>query len=141
MTTSTFSLLAMLRKGPGRGKDEAGSLKSTYTLISEPLLKIPGWKPQSHLESGSPYLYMRATTEGRVIVGGEDEAFVNAKRRDTLISQKTRTLVKKFERFNRWKSRMPGPALLAKRKTASLTSESTPGFHTPVLRWVTGETA
>jgi len=31
-----------------------------------------------------------------VIVGGEDEGFVNAKRSDALISQKTRTLVKKF---------------------------------------------
>jgi glycine/D-amino acid oxidase-like deaminating enzyme len=31
-----------------------------------------------------------------VIVGGEDEPFVNGKRRDALISEKTRTLVKKF---------------------------------------------
>jgi hypothetical protein len=28
-----------------------------------------------------PYLYLRTTPEGRVIVGGEDEDFVNAKRR------------------------------------------------------------
>ena len=52
------------------------------------------------------YLYLRTTTEGRVIVGGEDENFVSAKRRDTLISQKTRTLVKKFGhcfRICRWK--------------------------------------
>jgi glycine/D-amino acid oxidase-like deaminating enzyme len=46
-----------------------------------------------------PYLYLRTTTEGRVIVGGEDEDFVNAKRRDALISRKTRTLVKKFGRL------------------------------------------
>jgi glycine/D-amino acid oxidase-like deaminating enzyme len=39
---------------------------------------------------------MRTTTEGRVIIGGEDEDFVNGKRRDALISQKTRSLVKKF---------------------------------------------
>jgi len=42
---------------------------------------------------------LRATTEGRVLVGGEDENFVNAKRRDALISQKARTLVKKFGRL------------------------------------------
>ena len=53
----------------------------------------------SHWESGSPYLYLRTTSEGRIIVGGEDEDFVNAKRRDALISQKTRTLVKKFGRL------------------------------------------
>ena len=68
---------------------EAGTLLSTYALISEPLPKISGW-PQRCLiwESGSPYLYLRTTGEGRVIVGGEDEAFVSAKRRDALISQK-----------------------------------------------------
>jgi glycine/D-amino acid oxidase-like deaminating enzyme len=81
-------------------KGEAGTLKSTYALISEPLPKISGWHQQSLIwESGSPYLYLRITTEGRVIVGGEDEDFVNAKRRDALISQKTRTLAKKFERL------------------------------------------
>ena len=78
-------------------KGEAGTLKSTYALISEPLPKIAEWHRQCLIwDSGSPYLYLRTTTEGRVIVGGEDEDFVNAKRRDALISQKTRTLVKKF---------------------------------------------
>ena len=81
-------------------KGEAGTLKSTYALISEPLPKISEWHRQCLIwESGSPYLYLRTTTEGRVIVGGEDEDFVNAKRRDALISQKTRTLVKKFGRL------------------------------------------
>ena len=79
---------------------EAGTLKSTYALISEPLPRILEWHRQCLIwESGTPYLYVRTTTEGRVIVGGEDEDFVNAKRRDALISQKTRTLVKKFGRL------------------------------------------
>ena len=81
-------------------KGDAGSLKSTYALISEPLPKISRWHQQCLIwESGSPYLYLRTTTGGRVIVGGEDENFVNGKRRDALISQKTRTLVKKFGRL------------------------------------------
>ena len=75
-------------------------MKSTYALISEPLPKISEWHRQCLIwESGSPYLYLRTTAEGRVIVGGEDEDFVNAKRRDALIAQKTRTLLKKFERL------------------------------------------
>jgi glycine/D-amino acid oxidase-like deaminating enzyme len=79
---------------------EAGTLKSTYALISEPLPKISRWHQQCLIwESGAPYLYLRTTAEGRVIVGGEDEDFVNAKCRDALISQKTRTLVKKFGRL------------------------------------------
>lgn len=81
-------------------KREAGTLKSTYAFISEPLPKISGWHKQCLIwESGMPYLYLRTTSEGRVIVGGEDEDFVNAKRRDALISQKTRTLTKKFGRL------------------------------------------
>ena len=79
---------------------DAGTLKSTYALISEPVSKLSGWHKQCLIwESGSPYLYMRTTPEGRIIVGGEDEDFVNAKRRDALISLKTRTLVKKFGRL------------------------------------------
>lgn len=78
----------------------AGTLKSTYALISEPLGKISGWYRRCLIwESGMPYLYLRTTTEGRVIVGGEDEDFVNARRRDLLISRKTRTLVEKFGRL------------------------------------------
>ena len=81
-------------------KGAAGALKSTYALISEPLPKISGWHKQCLIwESGSPYLYLRTTPEGRVIVGGEDEDFVNAKRRDALISQKARTLMRKFGRL------------------------------------------
>lgn len=81
-------------------KGEAGTLRSTYALISEPLPDISGWHRECLIwESGTPYLYMRTTAEGRVIVGGEDDNFVNAKRRDALISQRTRTLVKKFSRL------------------------------------------
>jgi glycine/D-amino acid oxidase-like deaminating enzyme len=81
-------------------KGAAGTLKSTYALISEPLKAISGWHRQCLIwDSGSPYLYLRTTAEGRVIIGGEDEDFVNAKRRDALISQKSRTLVKKFGRL------------------------------------------
>ena len=79
---------------------EAGTLKSTYALISEPLPAISRWYKQCLIwESGTPYLYLRTTPEGRIIVGGEDENFVNAKRRDALIFQKTRTLLKKFGRL------------------------------------------
>ena len=37
----------------------------------------------------SPYLYLRATTDGRVICGGEDEAFADEASRDALIPAKT----------------------------------------------------
>lgn len=79
---------------------EAGTLKSTYALISEPQPAVPGWNQECLIwDSGMPYLYLRTTPEGRIIVGGEDEDFVNAKRRDSLISTKSRTLVKKFNKL------------------------------------------
>jgi len=77
---------------------EAGSLKSTYALISEPVADLRDWYRRSLIwDSATPYLYLRTTLENRIIVGGEDENFINARQRDALISEKTRTLVRKFQ--------------------------------------------
>jgi len=79
-------------------RDAAGKLKSTYALISEPISNLRDWHRRSLIwETGLPYLYLRTTAENRIIVGGEDENFVNPARRDALISKKTRTLVHKFK--------------------------------------------
>ncbi|MBP7608467.1 MAG: FAD-binding oxidoreductase [Steroidobacteraceae bacterium] len=39
-------------------------------------------------EAADPYLYLRTTLDGRVIVGGEDEEFSDEKKRDALIPSK-----------------------------------------------------
>jgi len=79
---------------------EAGTFLSTYALISEPLADGRVWHQNSLIwESGTPYLYLRTTSEGRVVVGGEDEPFVSAKRRDALISAKSRILMRKCARL------------------------------------------
>jgi glycine/D-amino acid oxidase-like deaminating enzyme len=81
-------------------KGEAGRLRSTYALISEPLAVLRKWYRRSLIwESGQPYLYLRTTAENRVIVGGEDVDLVDPKRRDKLIPQKTRTLTEKFKKL------------------------------------------
>jgi glycine/D-amino acid oxidase-like deaminating enzyme len=46
-------------------------------------------------EAADPYLYIRTTPEGRVIIGGEDAEFEDAATRDRLIPRKTRTLERK----------------------------------------------
>lgn len=80
--------------------EPSGSLKSTYALVSEPTEDLAGWYREGLIwETGSPYLYMRTVSDGRIIVGGEDEEFVNPKRRDELIGQKTSILKRKFERL------------------------------------------
>jgi glycine/D-amino acid oxidase-like deaminating enzyme len=77
---------------------EAGSLKSTYALVSEPLKKIPGWYERSLIwETGTPYLYLRTTPNNRIIIGGEDVNFTNSLLRDALIPRKTATLTQKFQ--------------------------------------------
>jgi glycine/D-amino acid oxidase-like deaminating enzyme len=79
-------------------RGQAGKLKSTYALISEPESDLRDWHRRSLIwETGSPYLYLRTTAENRIIVGGEDEDCVNPKRRDALIPQKTQTLIRKFK--------------------------------------------
>ena len=47
-------------------------------------------------EASEPYLYMRATADGRVICGGEDEEFAGDARRDALIPLKTARLQTKL---------------------------------------------
>lgn len=78
-------------------------LKSSYALVTEPVRGAAG----SNRNYGScviwetrrPYLYLRTTEDSRVMVGGEDEDFVNPTRRDGLISKKSRSLLMKTERL------------------------------------------
>lgn len=46
-------------------------------------------------EAADPYLYMRSTRDGRIIIGGEDEDFEDAGRREALTALKVKTLLAK----------------------------------------------
>jgi glycine/D-amino acid oxidase-like deaminating enzyme len=50
-------------------------------------------------EASEPYLYLRTTTDGRVVCGGEDEAFADTDRRDVPTAQKTKRLEIKLHRL------------------------------------------
>jgi glycine/D-amino acid oxidase-like deaminating enzyme len=74
------------------------TLKSTYAFISEP--QEIRWHRDSLIwETSRPYLYLRLTPDGRVIVGGEDENFKNAAARDALIPAKTEKLQARFQQL------------------------------------------
>jgi len=75
--------------------ESVAKLASTYAVASEPLPPRETWGEDECLiwESGRPYLYLRTTSDRRVVVGGEDEPFRDAKRRDRLLPAKTETLV------------------------------------------------
>lgn len=73
------------------------TFKSTYALVSEPMGDLDWWKDRSLIWStGDPYLYMRTTSDRRVLVGGEDDGVLNPERRDRQIVRKTRQLVRRF---------------------------------------------
>lgn len=75
------------------------NLKSTYVIASE---SIPGlsntFKNAVFWDTSKPYLYFRATSDDRIIMGGGDEDFKDPKRRDKLLPKKERFLLNIFKR-------------------------------------------
>jgi glycine/D-amino acid oxidase-like deaminating enzyme len=73
------------------------SIASTWAMATRPQ---KGWTSRCLIwEASDPYLYLRMTTEGRVICGGEDEEFRDAKHRDALLPQKISVLQRKLARL------------------------------------------
>jgi glycine/D-amino acid oxidase-like deaminating enzyme len=74
------------------------TLVSTFAFASEPIASLNGWGEDQCLvwEHARPYLYLRTTSDGRVIIGGEDEGFRDPDRRDRMIRRKTKRLRKRF---------------------------------------------
>ena len=79
-------------------KEKVARLISTFAIASEPAASLEGWGEGQCLiwEHAHPYLYLRTTSDGRVIVGGEDEDFRDPARRDRLLPRKTRRLAERF---------------------------------------------
>lgn len=72
----------------------AASLVSTYAVATVPLAAPEPWPGRALIwETARPYLYLRTIPDGRVIVGGADEPFADADRRDALLESKTAQLI------------------------------------------------
>lgn len=71
------------------------ALVSSWAIGSAAGQAIP-W-PDSPLiwEAADPYLYMRSTTDGRIVIGGEDEDFADADAREAMTAQKVEALLAK----------------------------------------------
>lgn len=81
-------------------KEKFVNLLSTYAIVGEcnednqdELNDTLFW------DTANPYLYMRTTDDNRLLIGGEDEDFVNPLKRDRLIPKKSLRLEKKIEKF------------------------------------------
>jgi glycine/D-amino acid oxidase-like deaminating enzyme len=80
---------------PARGHD----IHSTWAIATKPQARNL-WPTRDLIwEASDPYLYLRTTPDGRVIVGGEDEDFEDDEKRDALIPAKSRRLQTKLARL------------------------------------------
>ena len=70
---------------------------STWALASKPRLRCPAWLRETLVwEASDPYLYFRMGGDGRLIVGGEDEADPAAHQDPVKLKRKCETIVKKL---------------------------------------------
>lgn len=68
-------------------------LKSTYAIVTQPLGELEPWNEDWIMwETKRPYLYLRSTTDNRLIAGGEDDNFRDPVRRDRNLPEKSRRL-------------------------------------------------
>lgn len=76
-------------------------LHSTYALISEPVVSFADWPAERCLiwETADPYVYLRTTAEGRILIGGYDEPFRDPAARDRLLGPKTAQLQRRFRQL------------------------------------------
>lgn len=82
----------LLRGVPRRGH----TIASTWVIATRPQPRAL-WSGECFIwEASDPYLYVRATPDGRVICGGLDQAFADAATRDALLPQKTALLERKL---------------------------------------------
>ena len=74
-------------------------LISTYAIVSEEVSKeSEKYKDLLIWNTADPYIYLRTTDDGRMLIGGEDEEFRNPQKRDALIVKKEQKLVKFFDK-------------------------------------------
>lgn len=81
-------------------KEKFVDLLSTYAIVSEVDTKLS--KPYSDMlvwNTADPYIYLRTTDDGRFLIGGEDEDFTNPQKRNELIADKEKKLLKTFEKY------------------------------------------
>lgn len=83
---------------PARGHRVA----STWAFSTRPQPATLWGKGELIWEAADPYLYIRCTADGRVIVGGEDEDIDDAEVRDTLLPAKVHALQKKTKQMMPW---------------------------------------
>jgi glycine/D-amino acid oxidase-like deaminating enzyme len=77
--------------------DKVADIHNTYALVTEPLQDRARFDSMPMIwESSRPYLYIRGTPDGRLMVGGADVPFKNADARDVLLGRQVRLIATKY---------------------------------------------
>jgi glycine/D-amino acid oxidase-like deaminating enzyme len=82
-------------------KQKVAQNRSSYAFITDPIDTgtLGELKDTMVWESARPYLYMRSTGDGRLLVGGEDDSVDVPARRDARVDKKARVLEKKVNKL------------------------------------------
>ena len=75
-------------------------LDATYAIASEPFSENKFWYKNALIwETATPYLYLRTTSDNRILMGGKDIPFSNPDKRDSLLIQKAKSLEQSFSKL------------------------------------------
>jgi len=81
-------------------KENFVNLKSTYAVVSEiDKDKFKNISSTLVWNTDDPYLYMRTTDDGRMLIGGGDEDFYDAGKRDALLNKKEKEILKNLKKI------------------------------------------
>ncbi|EJL74441.1 NAD(P)/FAD-dependent oxidoreductase [Chryseobacterium populi] len=81
-------------------KENFVDLKSTYAIVSEiDVIKFKNITNTLVWNTDDPYMYMRTTDDGRLLIGGGDEDFSNAEKRDALLNKKEKEILKTLKKI------------------------------------------
>lgn len=97
--TAKYAVMCTGYELPKFVRPKGYKISSTWAIATRPQ---PGnlWAGRSLIwEAADPYIYMRTTRDGRVVVGGGDEAFSDEEKRNGLIAQKSARIAKQARRI------------------------------------------
>lgn len=81
-------------------KENFVQLKSTFAIVSEIDKKnVRNLDHTLFWNTDEPYLYMRTTDDGRLLIGGGDEDFQNPEKRDSMLDEKEKEILKTLKKI------------------------------------------
>ena len=81
-------------------KEDFVKLKSTFAIVSErDETKLKHLQKTLFWNTDEPYIYMRTTDDGRLLLGGGDEDFRDPEKRDRLLAKKEKEILRNLNKI------------------------------------------